>query len=272
MKTYIIKNKLGKELNTISEWKEGFLDVDQNQNHWRPDYSAHSLGVFFTKKMNNGYSIGQTWLDGLVEIITGSPFEFNEAEIEHPSKVDNLRGGQRMQDLTIWGESAGKSIFVAIEAKVLESFDKTILDAYNDAVKYKEEVNARSMKDKRIEDLVARFFPNVIPTDESIKNLRYQLFHYVAASEQEGSSIVESNKGLDAREKPQIVILPVIVFKTPHYFEDTELAKENRKDYFSFMESIGFQSSGLPYYHGSEILALKRKSQILYSIYAEVEI
>ena len=273
MEHFIIKNKLGTELIDLPSWQDGFIAVDKEPKHWRKDYSAHSLGLFFTEgEETGGISAGQKWIERLIQTLLGSPFIFKEAEIEHASKVDNYRGGQRMQDLAIWGECSGKSIFVAVEAKVLESFDRTVVEAYNNAIEYKKTENPRSKKDKRIEDLIARFFPTKLPTDEEVCNLRYQLLHYVAASQQEGLSLAESKKGLNERIPADIVILPILVFRTPHYFEDQEQAKANKQDYFSCIRQIGFEKSSQLKFDGNDVYVSHNGSQATFSLYAEIDI
>ena len=270
---FIIRNKLGTELIDLQSWQDGFIAIDKEPKHWRKDFSAHSLGLFFTKgNENNGISAGQEWVERLIQTLIGSPFIFKEAEIEHASKVDNYRGGQRMQDLAIWGECSGKSVFMAVEAKVLESFDRTIIEAYNNALEYKKEENPRSKKDKRIEDLIARFFPAKLPTDEKVCNLRYQLLHYVAASQQEGFSLVESKKGLNERKQADIVVLPILVFRTPHYFEDEEQAKANKQDYLSCISQIGFEKSSQLKFDGNDVYVQYDGSRVTYSIYAEIDL
>jgi hypothetical protein len=279
MKPFIIKNKFGRVLSDIESWKTGFIEVKKEPRHWRPDYSAHSLGVFFTEgKEKDQCSNGQRWVEGLVEKITGHPFLFGEAEIKHASKVDTYRGGQRMQDLSIWGESDGASVFIGIEAKVLESFDKKVVELYNElfneSLEYNEykQKNPRSMKDKRIENLVARFFPGKLPTDDTIGDFRYQLLHYIASSQQEGITLKESRKRLGERVTPDIVILPVIVFRTPHYYEDKKQAEDNKNDYLTCLGAIGFKKDDSLSYKGTDVFVLEASYQSVYSVYAEIDI
>ncbi len=274
MGQFVIKNSKGTELPDLQNWEEGFKAVDKEPKHWKKDYSAHSLARFFTEgKEIDGCSNGQRWIEGLSKHITGEQFNFGDAQIEHASKLDNRKGGQRMQDLSIWGTAANSSIFIGIEAKVLESFDKTVVDAYNEAVKYRD-TNPHSKKAERIEDLVARFFPTALPTDGSVRNLRYQLLHYVAASEKEGATLKESNKPLEKRSVADIIILPVLVFKTDHYKEDEKQALRNKNDYFSCLPKFGFKvDEALGNYSDTCIYVLNRKEKPkVYSLYAEIEL
>lgn len=239
MNNLIIKNKHGRDLtNDISAWKQGFIEVDQAK-HWSEGYSAQSLGQFFT----NGS--GQVWLDSLSIALFGNTINPKGAEIEHRSKLDSYRGMQRMQDLAIWGELGSKSVFIAIEAKVLESFGNySVRDEYELALQYRVK-KPNSKKPNRVEDLVKFFFPESTPYDEPACNLRYQLFHYFTASILEGKTIDESKKPLTKRAHPDIVILPVMVFKTKHYFENTIIAEQNKKDYLAFCKALGFAEKTL---------------------------
>ena len=232
-----IRNTKGRLLNTLESWKEGFIEVDdKGEQHWEPGYSAHSLGLFFTK------GEGKKWLDGLVRSILGCPIKYTAAEIEHESKLDTYRGKHRMQDLAVWGTCPdGRTVFVGIEAKVLEPFGNySVRDEYEAALLYKQKVNPRSRKPNRVEDIVTELFPGKSPYDEPVCNLRYQLMHYLLGSLNEGADIVESKKSLKERRRADIVIMPVLVFDTPHYRTDEEKAKRNRQDFEDFRIANGF--------------------------------
>ena len=195
-----IKNKKGTTIHNFDDWKYAFKEVDHDHDHWRIGYSAQSLAAFFTMPQGN-ISSETGWLMSTIEsFLKSGKVVFDNAEIEHPSKVDSYRGGQRMQDLAIWGKVGTKTLFVGIEAKVVEAFDCLVSDAYQDALDYRDKKNKRSMKYKRVEELVDILFPGLKPTDEPVKNYLYQLLHYLVASHMEGATISEKKSTQGKKE------------------------------------------------------------------------
>ena len=231
MNTLIIKNSLGRELSSIEEWRDGFIEVDGKPMHWKEGYSAHSLAKFFIEKG------GEKWLSDTLRVLLGTQIQYNEAEIEHASKVDSFQGGQRMQDLAIWGLTGdGKSVFVGIEAKVLETFDKTIEEAITEAKKTLK-TKPTSNGINRINGILEYLFPGKALI--SVKHLRYQLSHYFVGGLREAPSLSISRKQYnEKRPLADIVVLPVLAFQTKHYEEDPNIGENNKKDYLNFCESI----------------------------------
>lgn len=263
MKELIIKNKNGKELVDMSVWKMGFEEVDKSA-HWEEGFSAHSLALFFTERQ------GQKWLNNLVREMFNGDLRCHNAEIEHQSKLDSYRGKHRMQDLALWGVIDDKSVFVAIEAKVLESFGNySVRDEYEVALQYKREKNTNSKKPDRVNEIVNFLFPGLTPYDEPVCNLRYQLLHYLTASIKEGYSYSESKKSIENRKQPDIVILPVMVFKTKQYQTDLNKAKRNKNDYDAFCKALNFSKKQV----GNRIIYHKSFNNCdVYTLYEEVEL
>ncbi len=230
-----IKNKNGRKLDTIDEWENGFIEVD-DKLHWCEGYSAYSLGRFFTNEN------GEKWLNDLIYDLFNDDINYENAEIEHSSKLDTYKGTQRMQDLAIWGTVRGEKIFIAIEAKVLESFGNNYVNKeYELALHERDNVNPRSKKPNRVEDIVEFLFPEKTPFDEPACNLRYQLMHYFTASIKEAQTLKESKLPLSKRKtKLSTVVLPVLVFRTKRYYEDIETGKNNKQDYLDFVTKLEF--------------------------------
>lgn len=266
MKKLRIENKKHEHvLDTLDKWKEGFVEVDR-ETHWRDGYSAQSLAIFFTT------GEGQLWLDNLVKDLFTNEIEYATAEIEHESKLDTYSGKHRMQDLAIWGTINGKSIFIAIEAKVLEPFGNySVRDEYEHAIWYKTEKNENSKKTNRIEDVVSALFPKCTPYDEKVCNLRYQLLHYLTASIREGSTFLESKKSIKKRCHPEIVVLPVLVFKTKQHLTDLEKKKAelNEEDYRVFCNALGFEEKSM---NNRKYYFKTINNCSVYTLYEEVEI
>lgn len=266
MKELIIKNKNGRELVDMSAWKMGFEEVDKPA-HWEEGFSAHSLALFFTERQ------GQKWLNNLVRELFKREWICQNAEIEHQSKLDSYGGKHRMQDLALWGvidENEVKSVFVAVEAKVLESFGKySVRDEYEVALQYKREKNTNSKKPDRVNEIVKFLFPELTPYDEPVCNLRYQLLHYLTASIKEGYSYSESKKSIENRKHPDLVILPVLVFQTEQYRTDPNKAKRNKNDYDAFCKALEFSEEHV----GDRIVFHKSFNNCdVYTLYEEVEL
>lgn len=235
----IVKNKFGRLLSDIQSWKEGFIEVATNKEHWKDGYSAYSLADFML------YQKGENWLKEHVKsLINVTKVEFDYAEIEHASSFDSYNGS-RKQDLAIWGRTEKGTIYIAIEAKVLESFDVTIEEAYNHAKEYLRKTNPRSKKVVRIEELVSHFYPSCTPDCAEISNLRYQLFHYVWSSLNEGENFSESKKSFKNRKHADFVFTPVLSFKTSHSLEDDPqgiIQNENKMDFIRFCSGPKYQA------------------------------
>lgn len=210
----------------LESWKTAFIEVDKKKN-WEEGRSACTLAKYFTTP-NIEESYGIKKIKEYFEALGFSNLKFTSAEIEHRSPFDKYKGGTRMQDLVIWGESEKGSILACIEAKVDEEFNELLNEAY-DTAKQKFEKDPNSNAQKRIEELCKKYL-NV--NAESIKsgdenNIRYQLLYYLAGS------ICE------AKEYGNVVFMPIMVFKTDEYNETK--GEMNRKDYEQFIEALKFE-------------------------------
>ncbi|MBR4437773.1 MAG: hypothetical protein IKS79_01560 [Bacteroidales bacterium] len=259
----IIKNKYGRILSSLEEWKEGFIEVDKKK-HWRDGYSACSLGVFFSSGK------GEQWLTEIEKEIFGYKIEHSEGMIEHASKLDEFRGGQRMQDLAIWGKTpSGASCFIGIEAKVLEPFgDFSVYDSYLDGIKEREK-KPKSNKAKRVCQVVDYLFNGRTPEDSTVKDLRYQLMHYFKASILEAPSLVESALKINQRKTVNIILLPVIVFNTEHYKEDPKLAQDNHDDYLRFIEALNCDVKTI---NGKDVYHKVIDNRDVYTLYEVIDL
>ncbi len=260
-----ITNKKDRMISTFKEWERRFIEVDK-KTHWREGYSAYSLGHFFS----NGK--GEQWLSSLENAIFGSTLQHVEGRIEHASKLDGFRGGQRMQDLAIWGITPmGQSCFIGIEAKVLEPFgDATVYDAYLAGVEEREKRNPRSKKAERVCQVAGFLFDGKHPEDNEIKDLRYQLMHYFKASVLEAPSLEESKKTLNNnRPKADVILLPILVFNTAHYQDDPKLAEDNHKDFMAFVEALKCERRSVD---GFEIYHKIIDGRDLYAVYDVVDL
>ena len=264
MNNLIIKNKNNRILATLEEWEKGFIEVKGNNNiHWKDGKSAFSLGKFFTSEN------GLKWLNKLIYELFGETMNYEDAEIEHESKLDSYRGGQRMQDLAIWGSIHKEKVFIAIEAKVLESFGKSyVKEEYENAIKIRNN-KPNSKQADRIEEIVNFLFPGKTPYDQPVCNLRYQLMHYFTASIREGVTLEESKRPFKERKNSlSTIVLPILVFKTQHYCKNE--GDKNKNDYINFVSQLRFE---LKQIHDHRMIYYKKINECdVYTIYEEIDL
>ena len=216
IKTSPKSKKEARILSSMKEWKEGFVEVDQ-EKHWEEGRSAESLAWFFMEGNGEQYLI-----DVFSQIFNTSEVVLTEGTIEDACPFDQY-SRPRMQDMTIRGTLGNQPIFVAIEAKVDEPFGDKISTVRNTAVKYCES-HPNSKRVNRIDGLEKRFGLS----DES---LRYQLLLYL------GGSVLADKEGNMRKEK--YVLMPVLVFETDLY--NRKKAAMNEEAYHAFMKELHFE-------------------------------
>jgi len=246
-----ISNKNGKIITCLSTWKDAFIEVD-NPKHWKPGRSAHSLALHFTRPSING----SKGIDVLSEYLGYLGFKnvlFDYAEIEHESRFDTFRGNGRIQDLMIWAKSENRPLAICIEAKVDETFDKNVPDAYKERMIY----SSKRPKSKTLDRLnyICKHYYKVEPNSSKLKDIRYQLLYYLAGS------ITEAKK-IDG-----VAFMPVFVYHTDSY--NNQNGDNNKKDYDTFIKSLNFSSIRV----NDTIQMYKNKIDgvDVYSAYIEIE-
>ena len=228
-----ISNKNNRLITNLESWKTAFIEVDKKskedngKSNWEEGRSACTLAKYFTTP-NIEESDGIKKIKEYLEALGFSNLKFNSAEIEHESRFDSFRGQGRMQDLAIWGESEKGSILTCIEAKVDESFDKSLFKKLEEIEKYLD-THKNSKRRDRIQNLCKEYLKvNVGDIKSEDKNdIRYQLLHYLAGS------ICEAKCCAD------VVFMPIMVFKTNKYNETK--GEMNRKDYKRFIKALDFE-------------------------------
>lgn len=221
-----ISNKNNRLITNLESWKTAFIEVDKEKN-WEEGRSACTLAKYFTTP-NIEESYGIEKIKEYLEALGFSNLKFNSAEIEHESRFDSFRGQGRMQDLAIWGESEKGSILTCIEAKVDESFDKSLFKKLEEIKKYLD-THKNSKRRDRIQNLCKEYLKVNVDDIESGdgNDIRYQLLHYLAGS------ICEAKCCAD------VVFMPIMVFKTNKYNETK--GNSNRDDYEQFRKALKFE-------------------------------
>ena len=247
-----ISNKNGRIITNLSTWKDAFIEVDKT-SHWKEGRSAHSLALHFTTpsiEHSDGLSILKKYLSylGYKKVL------FDYAEIEHESRFDALRGNGRIQDMLIWARNEALPIAICIEAKVDETFDMNVPDAYKSKeIVLKTKPNSKALQ--RLINICEHFYCGTQIGE--LKHIRYQLLYYLAGSISE------------ARKINGVVFMPVFVYHTDLY--NTKNGDNNKIDYMNFMKSLGFKSISLS---DNTIIMYQNKFDGIdvFSAYIEVEL
>lgn len=235
-----------KVITNYGDWRNAFIQYDK-PIHWREGRSAQSLAEDFmlTNKP------GRDMLVQIVEQVTGEKIAGQiQACIEHESEIEGFHGSGRMQDLAAFGKlHSNLSFFIGIEAKVDETFDKTI----GERAFIIEKIRAKKPTTKQHERLMNLLqelmhvnfdkngFPALLDVPDEIKNLRYQLLYYLAGS---------------FREDADIIFLPVVVYKSNGlHFEcyDSSIGSQNQNDYENFRKALGFKKYKTISFKGKDI-------------------
>ena len=202
----------GSVISTLQEWERHF----DNSKHWKRGRSAYSLADFILN--HNGAAL----LESRVSSVLSERVTFELATPEYRAKFDRY-GKPSQLDLGIFGNiGSGRGLFVGVEAKVDETFGKTVGERYRDALKTRQS-NPRTNAPQRVEQLLSRYFSEFEPPQDSrFADIRYQLLTAAA-----GTVAVPQD----------LVVLYVLVFKTSSY--DPQKGEENYSDFKKFVDCAG---------------------------------
>lgn len=244
----------GDPICSYADWETCFRKAYGNKDDapWKQGKSAESFAEFFTPGLP-GTSAGEDFIVHLIQQMTKcSNVYLDEAEIEHLSPFDSFTH-PRQQDMGIYGRIDDRSLFVGVEAKVDEKFDnRTISKAFNTVT------NPNSKVPDRVHGLLKEYFCGIEPNNDSIKDLRYQLFYYLAGS---------------VCENADVIFMPVLVFNTFEYKKHAKQVAANLADYNSFMKAAGFQDyyvTGIPGMKNAYQKVIKGKQ--VYSCYIVIDL
>lgn len=166
------------EIRDILDWKKAFCasySRKDNDNHWQLGRSGERLANDFIADGDCGEETMKKMVSGFLHT---NDVSLEKAYIEHGSKFDKF-SRRRVQDLAIFGNAKGKSIFIGIEAKVDESFGSYTVSAQRNNVKKMLSEGKNTDAGLRLDKLVSDFLEG-----DEIKygKLRYQLLYYLAVS------------------------------------------------------------------------------------------
>lgn len=211
------------EIRNIDEWKKAFCasySGKEDDYHWQPGRSGERLANDFIESDACGEETMRMMVSGFLHT---DDVSLDKAFIEYSSKFDEY-SRRRMQDLAIFGNAKGKSIFIGVEAKVDESFGSYTVSGQRNNVKKMLSEGVSTDAGFRLDKLVMDFLE-----EDEIKygKLRYQLLYYLAGS---------------FREEAEIIFMPVIVYKTTGVDYHESKGTANQRAYKRFMESLGFKA------------------------------
>lgn len=184
------------------------------QKKWEVGRSTFELAKFIIEEA------GTIYIYDTINKLLNQEVKLERAIPEYNVDFDNFGNG-RKHDLAIFGKVFGgnteRKVFIGIEAKVDEPFDRTVEERYMEGTK-KLLNEKNSNLPERILNLLKRYYPQI--RKEHFK-LRYQLLFSLA-----GTVDYEAD----------IHIFMVLVFKSKSY--NTKKGISNLKDYQVFMDSI----------------------------------
>ena len=231
-------------LDSLEKWKDAFCKIDGDSSHWKTGRSAQSLAEWVLSGAA-GETI-KSELDNLASFKNDPVCCFDKAVIEYLCPFDSYPNPRR-QDLGIWGRTeSSKRFFIGLEAKVDESFDRTLREV-TESARAKLSNCPSSQGLARIIDLRRWFGINI--DDDSVcdddANLRYQLLHFAKGTADVGD--------VDFR------IMLLVTFQTD--ISDPQKVKDNIDDWNSFLKRFFVSDSGesrlqIPSEHNS-LIALK---------------
>jgi hypothetical protein len=206
-----IESSKGDEISNLDEWA-ALYDTPKKRIHWKPQRSAYSTAEFI---LNHN---GAAYLQDKVSKLVGENVTLERAVPEYEQRFDAFGHG-REHDLGIFGStSAGKSVFVGLEAKVDETFGALVKDAYS-AARARESSGKNTNAPERIERLLALHFAE---STAAMWDVRYQLLYATAGTVAAGADIS---------------VLYVLVFRTGLY--NAGIGESNQRDYQEFIELAG---------------------------------
>lgn len=209
-----IEDNQGRTITSLEDWAK-LYDTPRESKHWKEHRSAYSIADFI---LNHD---GAETIRSRISATLGHEIRFDRVVPEYEVRFDKFGKG-RMHDLGIFGQvDTGESVFVGVEAKVDETFNETVHDAYLKA-KANQIAGVSTNAPERIEKLLKLHFEHFDPPKVSMFDVRYQLLYATAGTVAVGADIS---------------ILFVAVFKTALYSELA--AAENYRDYIKFMTEVG---------------------------------
>ena len=207
MKLEISKTNI---ITTVEQWKQ-FAPPKDKEKHWKDGRSAKSLAQFMTDK--NQVKKLESILNELGYETKGIISCTPEANTALPGT-----GNGRNHDLLM----IGKDFVAGIEAKVSESFGKTIS---------KELMGASENKQYRIDTLAKELFGCEINADSG--DLKYQLLTGAYGTLREAKN-----------NKKSKALFLVIVFTDGITTKEANAVVANNKDFEDFCKYIGLSNNG----------------------------
>ena len=207
MKLEISKTNI---ITTVEQWKQ-FAPPKDKEKHWKDGRSAKSLAQFMTDK--NQVKKLESILNELGYDTKGIISCTPEANTALPGT-----GNGRNHDLLM----IGKDFVAGIEAKVSESFGKTIS---------KELMGASENKQYRIDTLAKELFECEINADSG--DLKYQLLTGAYGTLREAKN-----------NKKSKALFLVIVFTDGITTKEANAVVANNKDFEDFCKYIGLSNNG----------------------------
>lgn len=241
----------GEPVNSITDWEREFHAIEERrykkdkhertpyngnrlQSQWKIGRSAETLADFSMHDFNQKFLIEKInkmfSLSGIDETLV----EFEKGIIEFESSFDTY-WPPRSHDLALFGHcQSGEYVFVSIEAKVDEPFDKTIKDKLYEGERTLYTYPRSNLKN-RIDELVNKYLGGYSFKSPNILNLRYQLLQGFAAVDK-----LDEFDGINIKYKFMIILSfdTSALNKNGKILCDKYIAASNKMDYLDFMNHL----------------------------------
>lgn len=204
-------------IDSLETWKQ-FAPPQGGEKQWKDGRSAKELARYITKSLPD---LPEKLADAIDSFAPGTDNLTWAAEYvtKFPSEEFG-RGEGRHHDMVLFNED----VFIGIEAKADEPFDKALEDWLGSG----EGENAPANRHKRADAMCKRIFGD---TSEKFKTIRYQLLSAMTGVLLEAET-----------RKVKKAALIVLTFKKPGSFKP-EKARQNDTDFNEFVERLKLDST-----------------------------
>lgn len=202
----------------LPEWRRRIFDGTSKEKDWKKGRSAHSLAEFIMDRN------GASYLKQRISAVLSRQVMLEQATPEYLARFDSYPGNPSNLDLGITGyvkqSTLKEDLFVGVEAKVDETFGRTVRNRYSSAIKTRE-AGRNTNAPERVRELLSNYSSiKDSPGSSRFADIRYQLLTGTAGT---------------VATPHQVCVFYVLVFRTSMY--DERKGSKNRRDYESFVEA-----------------------------------
>lgn len=213
----IVVDSEGERISSLEQWRNRYFRTPSKLKQWKEGRSAYSLAQFIIDQQK-----GVAHLENRITSALSQEVELEQATPEFQARFDSYPGNPSNLDLAIMGwagrAESKSSLFVGVEAKVIETFGDRVASVYSTGLKKRLD-GKNTNAPERVEDLLSKYFSVSYPPESSrFADIRYQLLT--------GTAGTVATPG-------EIAVFYILVFRTAMYESRRGLA--NQRDYENFI-------------------------------------